>query len=180
MLSQFADIQEAQGNIERIDDVFSQTEWADEEDNVDDSDNEGEPDGSWSKVFSNPCYAHNFTLDGSTMMTSAGPRSLRQTAAPAGPSPPPPSAPAAGSAPRWPRVPTVAPPPPWRASRPLLARARDEATAPQRVQAKLTHRSEEQGGSGGGHPNVARPQPPQAARYTRGAVVNGGAARREV
>ena len=44
MLSQFADIQEAQGNIDRIDDVFSQTEGADEEDNADDSDNEGKPD----------------------------------------------------------------------------------------------------------------------------------------
>ena len=41
---------------------------------------EGEPDGSWSKVFSNPCYAHNFTLDGSTMMTSAAPAAYSEVA----------------------------------------------------------------------------------------------------
>ena len=54
MLSQFADIQEAQGNIDRIDDVFSQTEGADEEDNVDDSDNEGEPNGKEDRTITFP------------------------------------------------------------------------------------------------------------------------------
>lgn len=54
MLSQFADIQEAQGNIDRIDDVFSQTEGADEEDNADDSDNEGEPDSEQDRPITFP------------------------------------------------------------------------------------------------------------------------------
>ena len=54
MLSQFADIQEAQGNIDRIDGVFSQTEGADEEDNVDDSDNEGEPNGKEDRTITFP------------------------------------------------------------------------------------------------------------------------------
>jgi ABC-type bacteriocin/lantibiotic exporter with double-glycine peptidase domain len=42
MLSQFADIQETQGNIDRIDDIFSQTEGEAEQETQNDSDN-GEP-----------------------------------------------------------------------------------------------------------------------------------------
>jgi len=34
---------------------------------------EGEPDGSWANIFSNPCYAHNLTLSGSTVTASAPP-----------------------------------------------------------------------------------------------------------